>query len=131
MVAGASTASLLALEVVDVTPYLSSIAEIARLIGGLGLVTIALAGLKRFVEKRRWRRFRQLAQQFATESFEQGIADQRPPRQYNDDDWRSLAEEMLTDVGMTPTEVTQILSTAVIVLQSRYQERAHVRRKPR
>ena len=91
---------------------LTPMVDLARILAGLGVVTVLLAFLKRNFERRRWRIFKVLVDDWMDRL---GKAQNRHPRQLDDEEWKAECERMLTDSKFSPLEINQILETSVIV----------------
>ncbi len=91
---------------------LNSLNVLAQGLAGLGLVTILLAMLKHYVERRAWRRFKTRVGDWLEQLRE---LENRHPRELNDDEWRFVCERLLTDVGYSPLVIDQLLEPSVLV----------------
>ncbi|MCG8587002.1 MAG: hypothetical protein MI757_20035 [Pirellulales bacterium] len=87
-------------------------ADVARILAGLGLVTILLATLKRNAERRCWRRFKQGAEDWLDRLAEM---ERRHPRQLEEDEWKAECERILNDAKFSPLEINQVLELSVVV----------------
>ena len=98
----------------DFTTWIESLkplTEIAQVLGGLGLVTVALAYVKHAVERRRWQGFKKRVEHWIDRELE---AD-RHPRDFTIEDWRIECELRLFDSRFSPIQIEQLLDTAVVV----------------
>ena len=86
--------------------------DLARILAGFGLITVLLAILKRNADRRCWRSFKMHVDDWIDRLRE---AEQRHPRELDDDEWKAECERMLTDSKFSPIEIHQILDTSVIV----------------
>ena len=82
-----------------------------RVLAGLGLVTVLLAYLKRFAERRCWRNFKVSVHERIDRLIE---LENRHPKELSEDEWKSACERMLIDSNFTPLEVEKLLEVAVI-----------------
>lgn len=88
---------------------LAPLSDLARIMAGLGVVTVLLAVLKRNAERRRWRRFKSHVRGWLTLLDSSGLH----PKELTDDDWRVECERLLEDAGFTPSESDTLIGLAV------------------
>ncbi len=86
--------------------------NLVRVLAGLGLVTVLLAYLKRFAERRCWRNFKKSVHDWVDRFVE---SEKRRLSQLSEDEWQAACEGMLTDANFTPLEIKQVLEIAVVV----------------
>jgi len=85
---------------------LTPMVDLARILAGLGLITVLLAILKRNAERRCWRSFKVRVDDWIGRLRE---SENRHPRELDDNEWRAECERMLTDSKFSPLEINQIL----------------------
>lgn len=91
---------------------LTPMVNLVRVLAGLGLVTILLANLKRFAERRCWRKFKVSVHDWVERLIE---SENRHPNQLSADEWKAECERMLTDANFSPLEINHVLDVAVVV----------------
>lgn len=91
---------------------LENLGSVSQILAALGESAAVLAAFRRFVEKRRWDRFKRRANEWTDDLLEVGI---RFDKRFADEEWQSECEILLADVGYTPLEIHQILGVAVVV----------------
>jgi len=108
---------------VDMPQDLTLLAELARILAGLGLVTVVLAYLKRVAERRRWRGFKSRVRRWLD-----GLADDesRHPKDLLDDEWKADCEALLDASGFSPLEAAAVLDTAVLAAKKLASDRFFV-----
>ena len=99
----------------DFLENLTPLADLARILAGFGVVTVLLAILKRNAERRCWRNFKVRVNDWMERLRE---AEDRHPRELEDDEWKAACERMLTDSKFSPLEIDQMLDTSVIVAKA-------------
>ncbi|WP_146445145.1 hypothetical protein [Botrimarina colliarenosi] len=102
------------------TENLTPLVDLARILGGFGLVTVFLAVAKRIAERRRWRAYKSKVAGWLTDLAE---AETRHPKELTDHEWQADCEEMLGEVGFSPFESHELLGTAVTVAKKKASER--------
>ena len=85
--------------------------DLARIVGGFGLVTVLLAILKHNAERRCWRTFKRFADEWANGLLELG--GRSVPKR--DEEWIAVCERMLSDAKFSPLEIYRLIDTAVLV----------------
>lgn len=102
--------------------HLTPMVDLARIIGGFGLVTILLAILKRNAERRCWRSFKRFVDEWASD-----LAKLETPRvPSRDDEWITVCERLLSDAKFSPLETHQLLDTAVLVAKGITADKVYV-----
>lgn len=91
---------------------LEDLGSISQILAALGVSAAVLAAFRRFVEKRRWDRFKRRTSQWTDDLLVVGI---RLDKRLAEEEWQSECETLLADVGYTPLEIHQILGVAVVV----------------
>ena len=91
---------------------LTSMLFVVRILAGLGCVTVFLAYLKTWIERRRWRRFKLSVHQWVDNIYEVGDTH---PEEFSDDQWRAECERMLTDANFSPLDIRHLVDIAVVV----------------
>ena len=90
---------------------LTPLGDLARILAGLGFVTVLLAILKRNGERRCWRNFK-----VRVTDWTDDIAESEHRRLPDlDDEWKVKCERWLWDSKFSPLEINQVLDTSVIV----------------
>jgi hypothetical protein len=90
---------------------LKPLTDIAQILAGLGLVTVALAAVKDAVERRRWQAFKQSIDLW----LGQELKADRHPKDFAENDWKIECELKLFDAGFNPSQIHQLLDTSVVV----------------
>jgi hypothetical protein len=91
---------------------LEQFGELSQILAALGISAAILAALRRYVDQRRWDKFKHSVTAWTHDMLAVGI---RIEKQFTDDEWRSECERMLADVGFTPIEIQQIIELALVV----------------
>lgn len=94
---------------------LKQLGEIAKVVAGLGFVTVFLAVLKHGAERRCWRVFKRNIRRWVDRNLvvrDEGAL-RRHPSELSDDDWDVLCEQMLTNANFSPLQMKQIMGMAV------------------
>lgn len=95
-------------------PNLTPMVDLARIVGGFGLATILLVILKHNTQRRYWRTFKRLVDEWASR-----LSRLEPPRApANEDEWVAVCERMLSDAKFGPLEAHQLIGTAVLVAKA-------------
>lgn len=102
---------------------LTPLVDLARILGGFGLVTVFLAVLKRWTERRRWRAYKAKVSIWISDLIE---AQSRHPKELSDHEWRADCEELLSRSGFSPLESKDLLEMAVIAAKRKAAERLYV-----
>jgi hypothetical protein len=84
--------------------------NVAQILAGFGVITVLLALLKRYTERRSWQNFKTLVGGWTDALLE---SDQKIG--HLDNEWRVECERMLTDSRFSPREINELLDTAVVV----------------
>jgi len=85
--------------------------NVAQILAGFGVITVLLALLKRYAERRSWQNFKTLVDGWTDSLLE---SDQKIGH-LDDDEWKVECERMLTDSRFSPLEINELLNTAVVV----------------
>ena len=107
---------------------LKSMTEIVQILGGLGVVTLALAYAKHVAERRSWQRFKQQADDWIVRQVEikergtigpiirtEGLDSDLPV--FHDDVLTLVVEQMLTDSGFSPLQTQQLIGISVLAVK--------------
>jgi hypothetical protein len=90
---------------------LAPLGDLARILAGLGFITVLLAILKRNGERRCWRNFKVRVTEW---TYDVGESERRRLPDL-DDEGKAECERMLWDSKFSPLEINQVLDTSVIV----------------
>jgi hypothetical protein len=89
---------------------LTPLVDLAQILAGFGVVTVLLALLKHYVERRRWTFFKRQLDEWTDQIRDAGM---RVPHSGDDNQWKAECERVLTEAGFSPLEINQILDLAV------------------
>jgi len=98
--------------------------DIAQILAGLGVVTVALAFAKYSAERRCWRRFKRLADGWLNRQVElkefrlkQGKTSSSDSSVFEHDVLTVVVEDMLSDAGFAPLHAQQLLEMSLLLVR--------------
>jgi len=87
----------------------------AKILGSLGLTALILAGIRWYVDRRRWRHFKAAVHEWLEFLMDAG---EKHPKYLREIEWQAECERMLVDALFRPGEVVELLELSVIVAKA-------------